>query len=67
MVSEQTKVEKLKAAIEILLSVLPDTTLFDDEDETWEHAWDELSQKAQERVCEARKTAIFIINDGEED
>jgi len=50
--------------IKKLLSVLPDSEMHDDK--CWDWCWEELSDKAQEEVKEARGIALKYLR-GEED
>lgn len=47
--------------IQLLLNHLPDNEYY--EDPTWEYAWEELSNSAQEAVKAAGKVAWEFINE----
>jgi hypothetical protein len=50
--------------IKKLLEVLPDNEIHDN-DISWEWAWDELSDIAQEEVKEAREMVLDYLREGE--
>lgn len=51
--------QNLTQIIEMLLTVLPDSTC--DHDPSWEYCWNELSDDAQELVVAARHEALDLL------
>lgn len=54
-------VEEMLKLVDDLLSVLPDSTDYNDIDLTWNFVWDELSDGAQELVKNARRSANELL------